>query len=186
MEAFLTSTFTVLAAEMGDKTQLLAIVLAARFRRPVPIILGIFIATLFNHALAAYAGEWVGHALHPDTLRWVVGLAFVGAAGWALIPDRVEEGEAGKRKSGSAFWTTLIAFFLAENADKTQLATLMLAARYQSLIAVAGGTTLGMMMANIPAVLAGEALTRRLPLKYFRYFACLVFAALGIFTLFYN
>lgn len=183
MEALVTSLGMVAFAEMGDKTQLLSFVLAARFRgQHWPIIVGIFAATLFNHALAALAGDWVAHAVGPDVLRWVLGLAFLAFAAWALIPDTLDESERPVTRHG-AFLTTLVMFFLAEMGDKTQLATVALGAKYASLAAVTAGTTLGMMAANIPAVLLGDTLAKRFPLSKMRFIAAALFAIFGILIL---
>ena len=179
LEALLVSTGVVAIAEIGDKTQLLALVLAARFRKPVPIILGILFATLANHALAGAVGAWLIGVLGPDTIRWVLGLSFLGMAIWALIPDKLDRQEQKTDRYG-AFLTTLVAFFLVEMGDKTQVATVALAARYDALVAVVAGTTLGMMLANVPAVLLGEVAATRLPLRLVRGVAAAIFAALGI------
>ena len=151
MEAFLVSTGVVALGEMGDKTQLLAMLLAARFRKPVPIILGILVATLANHALAGWVGDAVARALGPDLLRWVIGVSFIAMALWMLIPDRVDDDAAGGRQLFGVFGTSVLAFFLAEMGDKTQIATVALAARYNELLVVVAGTTLGMMLANVPS-----------------------------------
>jgi putative Ca2+/H+ antiporter (TMEM165/GDT1 family) len=183
VEALLTSLGMVAVAEMGDKTQLLSFVLAARFRgRPVPIIVGIFAATIFNHALAALAGDWFGSAVNPTVLRWILGLAFLAFAAWALIPDTLDEDEQSTPKYG-AFLTTLVMFFLAEMGDKTQLATVALGAKYTNLLAVTTGTTLGMMIANVPAVLLGETLAKRFPLDKMRFVAAALFAIFGVLIL---
>lgn len=182
MDAFLVSTGIVALAEIGDKTQLLAFLLAAKFRRPVPIVLGIFAATIVNHAFAAAAGAWVSSALGPDVMRWVLGLSFLGMAAWIMVPDKIDEDEAKLAKYG-VFLTTLIAFFLAEMGDKTQIATVALAARYSSTIAVVAGTTFGMMLANVPAVYFGERIANRVPLRVVHGIAALIFAALGVATL---
>lgn len=181
MEAFLTSTLLVALAEIGDKTQLLSFVLAARLRRPWPIIAGIFVATIANHALAGGVGAWVASLVSPDTLRIGVGLVFIGFGLWTLHPDSLDESPTMHR--GGAFVTTLIAFFLAEMGDKTQLATIALAARFDSLAFVVLGTTLGMMAANVPAVVIGERLATRLPLTAIRWTAAAVFVLTGILTL---
>ena len=184
MEAFLTSTLLVALAEIGDKTQLLSFVLAARLRRPVAIIAGIFVATLANHGLAGWAGAWVATFFSPETLRWMVGIAFIVFGLWTLKPDELGDDEAPQAGHASAFMTTLVAFFLAEMGDKTQFATIALAARYaESLLWVIGGTTLGMMAANAPAVLIGEKLAHKLPLKAIRWTAAAVFAATGLMML---
>lgn len=182
MEAFLVSTGLVAVAEIGDKTQLLAIVLAARFRRPLPIILGILVATILNHTGAAALGFVVARWLSGPTFQVLVGAGFVAMALWALVPDKDDEGAAG-RTAGGVFLTTLIAFFLVEIGDKTQIATTLLAARFQDIAIVAAGTTLGMMIANVPAVLLGEAATRLVPLRYVRVGAALIFLMLGAWVL---
>ena len=179
MEALLTSTAVVAIAEIGDKTQLLAIVLAARFRKPLPIVLGILVATILNHAVAASFGYLVAQWLTGQTFQIVLGVAFVAMAAWALIPDKEDEG-AGERSSGGVFLTTLIAFFLVEIGDKTQIATSLLAARFQNVALVTLGTTLGMMLANVPAVFLGEAVTRIVPMKVVRSAAAVIFAAIGL------
>lgn len=185
MEAFLLSTGIVALAEIGDKTQLLSLVLAARFRKPLPIVLGILAATLANHALAGAVGAWVQQTLGADVLRWIVGLSFLAMAGWILIPDKLDnaEGDALSRRQLGVFGTTLVAFFIAEMGDKTQIATVVLAARYDSFIAVVAGTTLGMMIANVPAVLLGERITRILPIALVHRIAAGVFAVLGVLAL---
>ncbi len=182
MDAFLVSTGIVALAEIGDKTQLLAFLLAAKFRRPVPIVLGIFVATVVNHAFAAAVGAWVASAMGPDVMRWVLGLSFLAMAAWIMVPDKIDEDEASLAKYG-VFVTTLIAFFLAEMGDKTQIATVALAARYESMIAVIAGTTFGMMLANVPAVIFGERIARNMPLRLVHGIAALIFALLGIGTL---
>ena len=168
---------------MGDKTQLLALVLAARFRKPWPIVAGIFVATLANHALAGALGAWVTTVLGPDVLRWVLGLSFIGMAAWMLIPDKLDEADAGKAPRLGVFATTAGAFFLAEMGDKTQIATVMLAARYDAWAAVVAGTTLGMMLANAPVVWLGERITRAVPIRAVHIASALLFAALGAFAL---
>lgn len=182
MDAFLTSTGLVAVAEIGDKTQLLAIVLATRFRRPAPIILGILAATLLNHAAAAALGFVVAGWLSGPAFQIVVAVGFLAMALWALVPDK-EDAAAGARTAGGVFLTTLVAFFLVEIGDKTQVATTLLAARFQDVLLVTAGTTLGMMIANVPAVLLGEAATRLVPLKYVRIVAAGVFAAIGAWML---
>ncbi len=179
MEAFFVSTAVVAVAEIGDKTQLLALMLAARYRKPVPIILGILVATLANHALAAWFGEVVATWVGADTMRWILGVSFIVMAGWCLIPDKADEGPQTGRRAG-AFLATLIAFFIVEIGDKTQIATVALAARFQSLIAVALGTTFGMLLANVPVVLFGDVIAKRLPLGIVRFVAALLFLALGV------
>ncbi len=183
METFITSSLLVALAEIGDKTQLLSFVLAARLRRPAAIIAGIFVATVANHALAGWIGAWVGSLFSPETLRWAVGVAFIGFGLWALRPDELDDDEAPQAGHAGAFMTTLIAFFLAEMGDKTQFATIALAARFDSLLWVVVGTTLGMMAANAPAVLVGQKLADQLPLKAIRWTAAAVFAATGALTL---
>lgn len=178
MEALLTSAGLVAIAEIGDKTQLLAIVLAARFRAPVPIILGILCATLLNHAAAATLGYFIAQWLSGQTFQLVVGAAFMLMAAWALIPDK-EDGRADKTGAGGVFLTTLIAFFLVEIGDKTQIATSLLAARFHDIALVTAGTTLGMMAANVPAVFLGESVTRLVPLAYVRASAALLLAITG-------
>lgn len=182
METLLVSTGLVALAEIGDKTQLLAIVLAAKFRKPVPIILGILVATLLNHAAASAVGVLIAEYLQGQTFRIVVGAAFVAMAAWALIPDK-EDKEAANRNAGGIFLTTLVAFFFVEIGDKTQIATSLLAARFQDLVLVTAGTTLGMMLANVPAVLLGEAVTRIVPLNVVRVAAAAVFALIGAWIL---
>lgn len=178
METIWISALVVAVAEIGDKTQLLAIVLAARFRRPIPIILGILAATLLNHGLAATLGYWLGRWLSGPVFQIAVGIGFLAMAVWALIPDKEDEG-ALKRTAGGVFLTTLVAFFLVENGDKTQIATTLLAARFHAIGLVTVGTTLGMMAANVPAVFLGEAATKIVPLKYVRIAAALLLAGLG-------
>ncbi len=179
LEAFFISTGLVAVAEIGDKTQLLAIMLAARFRRPVPIVLGILVATLANHGLAATLGFVVAEYLTGPAFQILVGVGFVAMAAWALIPDKDDE-DAGSRTAGGVFLTTLVAFFLVEIGDKTQIATTLLAARFHDILIVAAGTTLGMMLANVPAVFLGEAATKVVPLKYVRIAAAVVFALIGV------
>jgi putative Ca2+/H+ antiporter (TMEM165/GDT1 family) len=183
MDAFIASTLLVALAEIGDKTQLLSFVLAARLRRPWAIIAGILVATLANHALAGWVGTWIGEFLSPETLRWVTGIVFIAFGIWTLKPDELDDDEAPQAGSHSAFITTTIAFFLAEMGDKTQFATIALAAKYDALLWVVAGTTLGMMAANVPAVLIGEKQATRLPLKAIRWTAAAVFVATGALTL---
>ena len=182
MEQLLISTAVVAIAEIGDKTQLLAIVLAAKFRRPWPIIAGILAATLLNHAAAAGLGFLAARWLTGPVFQAIVGLAFIAMAGWALIPDKEDE-DALKRPFGGVFLTTLVAFFIVEIGDKTQIATSLLAARFQDIVLVTAGTTLGMMAANIPAVLLGEAATRIVPLRIVRIAAATIFALIGLWVL---
>jgi putative Ca2+/H+ antiporter (TMEM165/GDT1 family) len=183
MYPFLTSVGVVTISEIGDKTQLLALILAVRFRKPIPIILGILVATLANHAAAALAGEWIASAVDRTILQWVVGILFLGMAGWALIPDKIDESEYQRAYAGGAFVATTVAFFLAEIGDKTQIATVALAARFETLLPVVVGTTLGMMIADVPAVLIGDRVAHRINLKYVRWVAAAIFAALGILAL---
>ncbi|CAN5305639.1 TMEM165/GDT1 family protein [soil metagenome] len=182
MEPIWISALVVAIAEIGDKTQLLAIVLAARFRKPVPIILGILAATLANHGLAAALGYLVGAWLKGPVFQIAVGIGFLAMAAWALVPDKEDDGAA-NRSAGGVFLTTLVAFFIVEIGDKTQIATSLLAARFHEITLVAIGTTLGVMAANIPAVLLGEAATKVVPLKYVRLAAALIMAALGVWVL---
>jgi putative Ca2+/H+ antiporter (TMEM165/GDT1 family) len=183
VEAFLVSTGVVALGEMGDKTQLLAIVLAATFRRPWPIVLGILVATLANHAAAGAVGGAVARALGPDALRWAVGLSFLGMAGWLMIPDRVDDDAPRRSGRFGVFGTTVGAFFLAEMGDKTQIATVALAARYADIVAVVLGTTLGMLIANVPAVFLGEAIARKVSMPLVHAIAAATFAVLGVLTL---
>lgn len=185
MQALILSTTIVTLAEMGDKTQLLALVLAARFRRPWPIVLGIFAATVVNHALAGAAGVWIMNLLGPDTLRWVLGLSFLGMAMWMLIPDKIDGDEIAAQPSRwGVFGTTVVVFFLAEMGDKTQIATVMLAAEYaHAYLAVVVGTTLGMMLANAPVVWLGDRLVRRVPLRLVHIISALIFTILGVLAL---
>lgn len=182
MEAFLVSTGIVALAEIGDKTQLLAFILAAKFRKPLPIIIGILIATLVNHGFAGAVGAWVTTLLGPTTLRWVLGVSFIAMAIWTLIPDKFDEDDA-KLAHFGVFGTTLVAFFLAEMGDKTQVATIALAAQYQNLAVVVAGTTLGMMIANVPAVLLGDRIAHAIPVRLVHGIAAAIFAVLGVATL---
>ena len=183
MEAFLVSTGVVALAEIGDKTQLLAFVLAARFRKPWPIIAGIFAATIFNHTLAGALGAWLMHVIGPDVLRWILGLSFIGMAAWTLVPDKLDDEDAEAKKHWGVFGTTLVAFFLAEMGDKTQFATIALAAKYAAPLEVVLGTTLGMMIANVPAVFLGDKLLSRVPMRLVHVLAAGLFAVLGVLTL---
>ena len=182
MEAFLVATGIVALAEIGDKTQLLAFILAARFRKPLPIIAGILIATLANHSFAGALGAWLTALMTPQTLRWVLGISFLGMAIWTLIPDKFDESDSKTTRFG-VFGTTLIAFFLAEMGDKTQIATVALAAQYHTFFAVVAGTTLGMMIANAPAVLLGDRIAQRMPVRLVHAVAAAIFAILGVVTL---
>ena len=184
MDAFLISTGIVALAEMGDKTQLLALILAARFRKPVPIILGILVATLLNHAGAGAIGHWVTALFGGEWLRWVLGASFLAMAFWIMIPDKLDDEEDGvSHCCYGVFGTTLATFFLAEMGDKTQIATVALAAKYSSLFAVVAGTTIGMLIANVPAVLLGEKVASKVPMKVVHGIAALLFVLLGILTL---
>lgn len=182
MEAFLVSTGIVALAEIGDKTQLLAFILAARFKRPMPIILGIFIATIANHAMASALGAWLPGLFQPTTLAWILGIGFLLMAGWMLIPDSFDESEAQLARYG-VFTTTLIAFFFAEMGDKTQVATVALAAQYHAFFQVLLGTTLGMMIANVPAVLLGDRISGVVPVRVVHAIAAIIFAVLGVLAL---
>ena len=185
MEAFLVSTGIVALGEMGDKTQLLALLLAARFRRPVPIIAGILVATLANHALAGWLGGWIAGLMGPQLLRWVIGGSFLAMAVWMMVPDRLDDAEAaGGGQRFGIFGTTVLAFFLVEMGDKTQIATVALAARYPDLLAVVTGTTLGMMLANVPAVLLGDQIAKNLSMTLVHGVAAAIVAVLGGLTLF--
>ena len=184
MEAFFVSTSIVALAEMGDKTQLLSLVLAARFRKPWPIVLGIFVATLANHALAGAVGTWVTTLLGPQALRWVLGLSFIAMAVWMLIPDKLDDEDTGAAPRLGVFGTTVVAFFLAEMGDKTQIATVMLAAQYSAYLWVVAGTTLGMMLANAPVVWLGERITRRVPIRAVHIVSAVIFLVLGLVALF--
>ena len=179
MDALLVSTLAVAIAEIGDKTQLLALVLAARYRKPWPIIAGILVATLLNHALAGWLGALVSGWLSPEVLRWGVVVSFLAVAAWALVPDKLDEDEAKAPRFGP-FLATLVAFFIVEIGDKTQVATVVLAAQYEPLWQVVAGTTLGMAVANVPVVLLGAAFAAKLPLKAARYAAAALFAGLGL------
>ncbi len=183
MDAFLVSLGVVTLAEIGDKTQLLAFVLAARFRRPWPVIAGIAVATLLNHGIAGWFGIFLSGLADAQWLRWLIGASFLLFAAWALIPDRLDDDEQRVTGSAGAFVATAIAFFLVEIGDKTQVATVALAAAYQSLFAVTLGTSLGLLLVNVPAVALGEGVTRRLPMTWIRRSAAASFAGLGIATL---
>ncbi len=184
MEPLFVSTLIVALAEIGDKTQLLALLLAARYRRPWPIIWGIVIATLANHAAAGAIGNWVSQALSPVTLSWILAASFAAVALWTLVPDKLEEEEASRGRRFGPFLATLIAFFLAEMGDKTQIATVMLAAQYSDFVLVILGTTVGMLLANVPVVLVGNLAAGRLPLTLIRRIAALGFAALAIYAVY--
>jgi Ca2+/H+ antiporter, TMEM165/GDT1 family len=182
MDAFLTSTALVALAEIGDKTQLLALVLAARFRRPIPIVLGILVATLANHALAALVGASAAAWLEGAWFQIAVAIGFIAMGLWTLIPDKFDDDDAPRSHRG-AFLTTLVSFFLVEIGDKTQIATIALGARYGDVVSVTAGTTLGMLLANAPVVLAGDALIKRVPLNAVRIAAALLFVAMGVWML---
>ena len=183
MEAFLVSTLAVAVGEIGDKTQLLALLLAARYKKPVPIILGILVATLANHALAGLFGQWVVQHVSPDVMRWALGLSFLGIAAWTLKPDEMDSATINDGKYG-VFLLTCVTFFLAEIGDKTQLATVALAAKYDNLTLVIAGTTLGMMLADVPAVLLGKIAAPNFPFHIVRWIAAALFAILGCLVLF--
>ncbi len=184
MEAFLISTSVVALAEMGDKTQLLSLVLAARFRKPWPIVAGIFVATLVNHALAGAVGAWITSYLGENAMRWILGLSFIAMAFWMLIPDKLDEDEVSGHSRWGVFGTTLVAFFLAEMGDKTQIATVMLAAKYNAYLWVVAGTTLGMMLANAPVVWLGDKLVKRVPIRLVHVVSAVIFLVLGVLALF--
>jgi Ca2+/H+ antiporter, TMEM165/GDT1 family len=182
MEALLVSIGIVALAEIGDKTQLLAFILAAKFRKPLPIILGILVATVANHALAGAVGAWITSVIGPEALRWILGVSFILMAVWTLIPDTMDDKDTNTKRFG-VFGTTLVAFFLAEMGDKTQVATVALAAQYRAFYSVVAGTTMGMMIANVPAILLGDRIAHRMPVKIVHGVAALIFAILGIATL---
>ena len=183
MQAFLISTGIVALAEMGDKTQLLALLLAARFKKPWPIVLGIFVATILNHAMAGALGAWVTTQISPQTLRYILGASFIAMAVWMLVPDKLDEEADRKNPRFGVFGTTVVLFFLAEMGDKTQIATVMLAARFDAYIAVVAGTTLGMMLANAPVVWLGERMTRLVPLHVVHLVSAAIFLGLGLWAL---
>ncbi|WP_132259087.1 TMEM165/GDT1 family protein [Paucimonas lemoignei] len=183
MESLIISTGVVALAEIGDKTQLLAFILAARFKKPLPIVLGILCATVVNHGLAGAVGAWITAAVSPEILRWVLGLSFIGMAIWTLIPDKIEEEETQVAKRLGVFGATLVTFFLAEMGDKTQIATVALAAHYAAPMMVVIGTTLGMLIADVPAVFVGDKLAGKIPMRLVHSIAAAVFAVLGVATL---
>lgn len=183
MESLLVSTGVVALAEIGDKTQLLAFILAARFKKPVPIILGILLATIVNHGLAGALGAWITATISPEVLRWVLGISFIGMAIWTMIPDKIEEEETQIAKKFGVFGATLVTFFLAEMGDKTQIATVAMAAHYAAPLMVVIGTTLGMLIADVPAVFVGDKLANKIPMKLVHSIAAAIFALLGIATL---
>lgn len=180
MEALLISIGIVALAEIGDKTQLLTLVLAARYRKPWPIVAGIFVATLINHGIAGAVGAWLTTVIGPSAMRWVLGLSFLAMAAWMLIPDKLDDDTGQARRIGGVFLSTAVLFFFVEIGDKTQVATVALAARYESLMAVVLGTTIGMMLANAPVAFFGEALAKRLPVRIVHHVAAAVFAVLGV------
>ena len=185
MEAFLISTSIVALAEMGDKTQLLSLVLAAKFRKPLPIVAGICVATLVNHALAGAVGAWVTQMVGPDAMRWILGLSFIAMAVWMLIPDKLDDDGTSQHSRWGVFGTTLIAFFLAEMGDKTQIATVMLAAQYTgAYVWVVAGTTFGMMLANAPVVWLGDKLVKKVPIRMVHLVSAVIFLVLGLLALF--
>ena len=183
MESLIVSTGVVALAEIGDKTQLLAFLLAARFKKPVPIVMGILVATLVNHGLAGALGAWITTAVSPQVLRWVLGLSFIGMAAWTLIPDKIEEEETQVAQRLGVFGATLVTFFLAEMGDKTQIATVAMAAHYSQALMVVAGTTLGMLIADVPAVFIGDKLAGRIPMRLVHGIAAAIFAGLGVATL---
>ena len=184
MEAFLVSTGIVALAEMGDKTQLLSLVLAARFRKPWPIVLGILVATVVNHGLAGAVGAWVNSFIGPDMMRWILGVSFIAMAVWMLIPDKLDDDGVTEHSRWGVFGTTVLAFFLAEMGDKTQIATVMLAAQYNAYLWVVLGTTLGMMLANAPVVWLGDKLVKKVPIRMVHIISALIFLTLGVVALF--
>ncbi len=183
MESFFVSTGVVALAEMGDKTQLLAFILAARFRKRTPIVAGILIATLLNHGLAGALGTWITTVIGPETLRWLLGLSFIAMAVWTMIPDEINEDEVMTAQRLGVFGTTLVTFFLAEMGDKTQVATIAMAAHFQAPLMVIAGTTLGMLIADVPAVFVGKKFADKIPLKLVHSIAAAIFALMGILTL---
>ncbi|RUR12487.1 TMEM165/GDT1 family protein [Legionella sp. km772] len=185
MQAFFTSILIVVLAELGDKTQLLALVLAVRFKKPLPIILAILCATLINHSLAGFIGVWLSYLINPYILRWIVAILFFGMGIWMLFPDHLEEDELSIKNNLGVFSATLIAFFLAEMGDKTQIATIALAAHYQQPLLVITGTTLGMLLADVPAVFIGTFFAKKIPIKWIHRCTALLFAMMGILTLIY-
>jgi len=182
LESLLVSTGVVALAEIGDKTQLLAFILAARFKKPLPIIAGIFFATIVNHGMAGALGAWITASISPDILRWILGASFIGMAIWTLIPDKIEEEETQIAKQFGVFGATLITFFLAEMGDKTQIATIALDAHYANPLMVVIGTTLGMLIADVPAVFVGDRFAAKIPMKLVHGIAAAIFAVLGIAT----
>ena len=183
LDALLVSTAVVAVGELGDKTQLLALVLAARYNRPWPIIAGIFVATLVNHAIAGWVGNWIRGVIAPDVMRWLLALSFFAVAAWALKPDKLDDKDAPPASRWGVFGVTVVAFFLAEIGDKTQIATVMLAAKFSSLAAVVAGTTLGMLLVNVPTVFIGRAAAEKIPFRAVRMAAAALFAGLGLWVL---
>jgi len=182
-QAFIVSTSVVALAEMGDKTQLLSLILAARYRKPMPIMLGILVATLLNHAIAGALGAWLSSLMRPEVLNWVMAAAFIAMGLWILVPDKLDEDDvAVPKQQMGVFFATVVAFFLAEMGDKTQFATIALAAQYSDVLSVVLGTTLGMMMANAPAVYLGNRFAQRLPTKIIHMIAAIIFIAIGVLT----
>ena len=182
-QAFIVSTSVVALAEMGDKTQLLSLILAARYRKPMPIVLGILVATLLNHAMAGALGAWLSSLMRPEVLNWVMAAAFIAMGLWILVPDKLDEDDvAVPKQQMGVFFATVVAFFLAEMGDKTQFATIALAAQYSDVFSVVLGTTLGMMMANAPAVYLGNRFAQRLPTKIIHIIAAIIFIAIGALT----
>ena len=182
-QAFIVSTSVVALAEMGDKTQLLSLILAARYRKPMPIVLGILVATLLNHAIAGALGAWLSSLMRPEVLNWVMAAAFIAMGLWILVPDKLDEDDvAVPKQQMGVFFATVVAFFLAEMGDKTQFATIALAAQYSDVLSVVLGTTLGMMMANAPAVYLGNRFAQRLPTKIIHIIAAIIFIAIGVLT----
>ena len=182
-QAFIVSTSVVALAEMGDKTQLLSLILAARYRKPMPIVLGILVATLLNHAIAGALGAWLSILMRPEVLNWVMAAAFIAMGLWILVPDKLDEDDvAVPKQQMGVFFATVVAFFLAEMGDKTQFATIALAAQYSDVLSVVLGTTLGMMMANAPAVYLGNRFAQRLPTKIIHMIAAIIFIAIGVLT----
>ena len=182
-QAFIVSTSVVALAEMGDKTQLLSLILAARYRKPLPIVFGILVATLLNHAMAGALGAWLSSLMRPEVLNWVMAAAFIAMGLWILVPDKLDEDDvAVPKQQMGVFFATVVAFFLAEMGDKTQFATIALAAQYSDVFSVVLGTTLGMMMANAPAVYLGNRFAQRLPTKIIHMIAAIIFIAIGVLT----
>lgn len=185
LEAFLVSVAVVALAEIGDKTQLLALVLAARYRRPVPIIFGILTATLVNHFAAGALGAWLTQVIGPSAMRWILGVSFIAMAGWTLIPDKFEQQKEPPARLG-VYGATVLSFFVLEMGDKTQIATIALTAKYHALVQVVAGTTVGMMLADVPAVLLGEVAAKKLPMKLLQRIAAALFFVLGVVVLLHN